>query len=341
MGFSAHGFLASIAKARLLVVVLVFSLTVGALAILRFFTQKPANPQPGAAVISRETTQSVKLAEADRDSDGDGLKDWEEKLYGTAVDNADTDGDGTSDADEITQSRDPLKRGPKDKMSQPTTDSRLPDQNDLEKNNLTYGLAKSLAESGVFSAIDESGEVRSNDFLKRLSLPQNADPDVLLSQAAVMTVKDLHINPDNSPATVKKYFNALYDIFAKHITPVQTRSDVAILIEALENNDYSKLADLDPIIRALERTVAEVKKVPVPSDYQNLVVTELNYILETKRAAEIFRNTASDPIATAIIARRRIDIFRELALTHQKIKTLLTSKGVSFDPSEGGYVYLQ
>ena len=31
------------------------------------------------------------------DNDGDGLQNWEETMYGTDPDNADTDGDGLSD----------------------------------------------------------------------------------------------------------------------------------------------------------------------------------------------------------------------------------------------------
>ncbi|MCK4367273.1 MAG: ABC transporter substrate-binding protein [Thermoplasmata archaeon] len=44
-----------------------------------------------------------------RDSDGDGLTDWdEENVYGTDPQNEDTDGDGISDGDEVAQGTDPL-----------------------------------------------------------------------------------------------------------------------------------------------------------------------------------------------------------------------------------------
>ena len=45
------------------------------------------------------------------DSDGDGLKDWEEELWQTDKNRADTDGDGTSDGAEISASRNPQKTG--------------------------------------------------------------------------------------------------------------------------------------------------------------------------------------------------------------------------------------
>ncbi|KKT19005.1 MAG: Thrombospondin type 3 repeat superfamily protein [Parcubacteria group bacterium GW2011_GWB1_43_8] len=56
-------------------------------------------------------------SQLDKDSDGDGLKDWEELLWKTDSNKADTDGDGTNDNEEITLNRNPLKAGPNDKIS--------------------------------------------------------------------------------------------------------------------------------------------------------------------------------------------------------------------------------
>jgi len=60
----------------------------------------------------------TQITEAQLDSDNDGLKDWEEKLWGTDPNNPDTDGDGVKDGEELKQGRDPLKPGPDDKLAQ-------------------------------------------------------------------------------------------------------------------------------------------------------------------------------------------------------------------------------
>ena len=54
------------------------------------------------------------LAYTEQDTDEDGLKDWEESLWGTDVKNPDTDGDGTSDGDEVAVKRNPTIAGPDD-----------------------------------------------------------------------------------------------------------------------------------------------------------------------------------------------------------------------------------
>lgn len=51
------------------------------------------------------------------DSDGDGLPDWEESLWGTDPYNPDTDGDGTPDGEEVRNNRHPRVAGPNDEIS--------------------------------------------------------------------------------------------------------------------------------------------------------------------------------------------------------------------------------
>src|SRR2546423_718695 len=52
----------------------------------------------------------------DKDSDNDGLKDWEETLWKTDPHNPDTDGDGTPDGQEVKEGRNPSVKGPNDKL---------------------------------------------------------------------------------------------------------------------------------------------------------------------------------------------------------------------------------
>jgi len=50
----------------------------------------------------------IKTNNEKKDTDGDGLKDWEEILYGTSINNPDTDNDGISDYIEIKNGTNPL-----------------------------------------------------------------------------------------------------------------------------------------------------------------------------------------------------------------------------------------
>ncbi len=51
-----------------------------------------------------------------KDSDNDGLKDWEEALWKTDPQNPDSDGDGTPDGEEVAEGRNPAVPGPNDSL---------------------------------------------------------------------------------------------------------------------------------------------------------------------------------------------------------------------------------
>jgi hypothetical protein len=60
--------------------------------------------------------QNLNISE-EKDTDNDGLKDWEEVMWATDAENPDTDGDGTYDGEEIAQKRNPKNPSINDEFS--------------------------------------------------------------------------------------------------------------------------------------------------------------------------------------------------------------------------------
>lgn len=330
MGILAHGVFALRTKTRLLVAVLVFAALISVViwrGLDLISSEKKIEVSPSASSKSSASALNA-LGEASKDSDQDGLKDWEEAILRTDPNKADSDGDGTPDGEEIAKNRDPLKKGPKDTVSNPSplTPNPLPDD------NLTYSLTKNLLESGVLSAIDNQGRITSTDFLNRMSLPKNIDPEELIKPTVTIAAKDLRVNQNSDTETVKNYFRSISEIYARRIAPHQARGDLVILAEALESSDFTKLAELDPLISALDMAVTDIRNIPVPSQYLSFAVRELDYLLRTRRLIEIFRNTPDDPLAAALAVRERFDLLIKIAGFHaETIKELLES-GISFNP---------
>lgn len=63
------------------------------------------HPSPTAS----STALAVRVNQPD--TDGDGLRDWEEELWGTQKNNPDTDGDGVNDGEEVVRGTDPRVAG--------------------------------------------------------------------------------------------------------------------------------------------------------------------------------------------------------------------------------------
>lgn len=342
MGILAHGVFNARIKTKIVAAVLAFMALTAALVWLYSKNGAADKNSKQAAVIRpvQNDSSSKAVAEVSKDSDGDGLKDWEEALWRTNLNNPDTDGDGTTDSAEIAAGRDPLKKGPKDKLPAPADDSFTP-LDEANKDNLTYNLVKNLLSSGVLNSIDQNGQITSSDFAKNFVLPKGLDAEAALESAAKVTAKDIAVSRENSPDAVRRYFNSIYEIHAKYIMPFQKRGDLAILVEALQSEDYSKLKELDPIVYALGQMAKEIKNIPAPADYRSFAVQEVNYILKTKRAIEIFRGAEADPLAAAIAVSPRIQVFQDMDNLLIKTKEKLDNQKIIFDSADGGYTFFR
>lgn len=100
-------------------VILVFATLAVVVASVWLFPRK--NGRETVPAGDREPTASAesRFAAAVFDSDGDGLLDWEEELWGTDKERQDTDGDGTPDGEEVASRRDPRKAGTGDSLDTP------------------------------------------------------------------------------------------------------------------------------------------------------------------------------------------------------------------------------
>jgi len=134
--------------------------------------------------LSPVTSLSSALADANNiDTDGDGLPDWQEVLYGTDPKKADTDGDGTNDGDEIKAGRDPLKANtaptgqtPNDYIDPAIIAKDKQTEDEYLKLNPTDKMARDLI-SNVLASQPESGSMTQDqiDYLVQntiSSMPQ-------------------------------------------------------------------------------------------------------------------------------------------------------------------------
>lgn len=115
------------------------------------------------------------------DSDGDGLMNWEEILWGTDPNNPDTDGDGTDDLTEIKTGRNPTIAGPNDEDISPEERilREIEKNSELDEEGLTNLVAIDFVENyfllrgtGEVSATEKENLVNNivNDAIQNIDL---------------------------------------------------------------------------------------------------------------------------------------------------------------------------
>ena len=268
------------------------------------------------AVVLDQTSQ------LDADSDGDGLKDWEELLWKTDQNKADTDGDGTSDNEEITLGRNPLKAGPDDKISD-KEDLVAQEKaiSDSKQNTLTAVYARKFlmeymalkTQKGELSDLDKNNLVQS--------LVDNIEP---LAVTDEYTIANLNLSEDASKLNIKKYSDELKKIFITQ-TYVLVNEPNAFegLLKSVKDNKEEEtqkyLITLDYSIDLHDELIKNLISISVPKNFSELHLEMINGFNNVKFAIKNMKIVASDSIKS-MMGRRLYDV--ELQRTYDAINDI-------------------
>ncbi len=213
--------------------------------------------------------------EVDVDSDGDGVKDWEEALFGTDPNKKDTDGDGILDNEE---SQDQFVFKEKESI-----DSQKP-----QNNSLTSDIAQTFFTNYLT-------QKKSNPDLTAeqiLAIAENSTKDIALSYGKQFEVTDIKISKNQTKSQYEKEIDTAF--FGASIKKQDT--EIQIVEKALKNNDKNELKKLDPIINSYQKIIDDTLKITVPEDNVGLHLVYLNTLKILKQDISNMKLILDDPV---------------------------------------------
>lgn len=257
-------------------------------------------------------------SDANKDSDGDGLKDWQEmQIYHSDPCKPDTDGDGYTDGEEIASGYDPTKKAPGDELpgTKPQTPRPLPQ-------NLTEALKQQLNSQitgNNIHAFNENGQLLSSSELENYPGIQDtvqqimAGADTLFAPDLIDT-NQIKTSPDNSRTAVQHYAAAASVAMTMVATQVEATqeqksfsgSESQIFLNALQKNDFS---ELDLRLKIYQDTYEKFKTLTVPSDMLALHKQQLNIFSSLIKIYQAIKEVNSDPLK-ADLALQSYDVLR-------------------------------
>jgi len=274
----------------------------------------------------------VELSGVNTDSDGDGLRDWEEKLWGADPQNPDTDGDSTSDGDEVISNRDPLKPGPEDALEEASA----------TKNNVDPQLTKTdIFARDIFASLvslESSGNVTPDSLYNTSSLLLQG---LLQDQPGdKYTINDLAIGGASTAESIRSYGNALGSIIQKHKNLVGY-PEVFILNDVLDSEDASLLKKLDPLIAGYKSASTDLLHTTVPQGNVSNHLQALNSLTNIANSLENIKLVLDDP-ATGMIGIKQYD--EELTKLNEaivKTRGYFIQQRAVFTSQEPGFIFTQ
>ncbi len=223
-----------------------------------------------------ETKEIVLQDLMEKDTDGDGIKDWEEALWGTDPEKSDTDGDGISDFDYIEKRREEVRQA-----------SGTPDQ-ELSDTNATDVFTKEFFAAIV--ALQQSGQLNSQtlaDLSKQLAGnigQQKSLPDIY-------SITDIKIVSNPSRADMQIYGQAVQAMSSSYFAKgIGTELDVTS--NALSTEDPAEYAKIASIANAYADFAGKLVALQTPED---ISVDVLNLANNMQKSAKALQNISAIP----------------------------------------------
>ncbi|MDO8483102.1 MAG: hypothetical protein Q7S86_04780 [bacterium] len=283
-----------------------------------------------APTVSTSSTNKL-LA---KDTDGDGLKDWEEQLWKSDLLKPDSDNDGTPDGLEIKNGRNPIIAGPNDKLDLDTVTNKINTETEAD-----------LSETDKFSrdlflkiiAAKKADAPPSEEDLENF-LNASIEQEMKIQSVKAYEEGDFQVDSAETPEKIKAYGEKIAEIM--NTKPSQPLENELIIFERAENNnDPNELKKLDPLIAQYRWIEDSLLKTVVPGSALSHHIAFANSIKGMIYSITGLKYVLTDPIK----ALPGVDVYdRNLS---NFINSLLQFRGyfetvgVTFVAGDRGYNY--
>ncbi len=262
-----------------------------------------------------------------KDGDGDGLKDWEEGLWGTDPNNPDTDEDGTQDGAEIRLGRDPLKKGPNDLLDRATIAEKTTANTQTTPLTLSEQIAREFFSQ--YMAAKQSGQPFTAKNEKEILLHFFNNPPPLAA-ATRYTEKDLAAG-----ASLHDYGNGVAAILLKY-SDKTGENELQTLQAAADSEDAGKLTKLAARRIAYQNALKDLLALPTPSEAVTLHLDLLNAIAAMEKGVSGMQLIFSDPVKSLETIGQYPQGLDSFYASVGAIGKLLIEKKVEFNADEPG-----
>ncbi len=229
--------------------------------------------EQGVLVINGGVNDSVADL-INKDSDKDGLKDWEEALYGTDPNNKDSNNNGILDGTEVH----------KQNVAKNTTSGEITTSATDQFGQQFFVAASALKNAGKFDpeTVRETAKIIYSNIKQEDIRP-------------LYTINDLTVIKNASDAEILAYSKNLGTVIQKY-SKYNLGQEITVISTSLETSDQTLQTKLVPYINAYTNIAKDTVEIAVPEKIAELHLDLINNYRGTADSLKIVGQIFSDPL---------------------------------------------
>lgn len=249
-----------------------------------------------------------------KDSDNDGLKDWEEELIGLDPDVPDT-----------VETTETIGN---------TDDEESPEAEEIP-DTVTAQFARDFFEdyigANTFGGGNLTEEQQASLISSSVSSLTHEVADDFLTHADIQTTSEIGL-----PA-LREYGNTVGSIVLSN--PGAEENELTILNRALANEDTEELQKLEVTLTAYENLVSQVRAIPAPAVLAKQHLDLLNALIAIRNDIDAMYHAFDDPLPALLRIKRYEDDTRGLYQAIDNMRTKFEQTGVIYTQDEPGIFF--
>lgn len=299
---------------------------IGALALISAFffmlhRKELAADEPSEILAVTAENFAVMETLTEQDTDRDGLKDWEETLWGSDPKRSDTDSDGTDDGREVELNRNPSAAGPDDDAHDPAF---------IATTHATSAASTTLTTAAVQEMYTGYILLKQTNSLTPESV-QGLVSSVLDHQNYQPREKkyglaDLDVDESNSPETLLAYRIALEAMLAG--LKAIPENEFTILQRLFANATKDDRDALLLVSQKYQAAAEQMRAMRVPIAIQTPHLTILNNLQQRSETVVRLATFSTDPLASMLELQSILPEVQANSEASQQISAYLSAQGV-------------
>lgn len=281
--------------------------------------------------VDAASAESLLKSYATKDSDSDGLPDWQESLYGTDPANPESVKVGVLDGDAVAQglvkpkltgASTPEDAGNTGRVPGSPGDDTLTAQfarDFFTSYTNTYGLGTNLTDEQLTAFTESAVEklVRENIYIPKFT-------------SAKVTVQG------SGNGALRTYIIKTEQVFASNTIP-SSKNELDYMSDSIERNDPAGLVQVQNISKAYLAIANAHLLVPVPAEAKDGHLRTVNAMVRMSEVIANMGSADSDPVRSLLGLMQYQEAARNLSASFAELNTVLTGNGVVFVEGEEGY----